>query len=75
MKTPNQYQLQTHIDMMEHNIKLLLKLNDPAVNLIAGYIETDLNKLKRDCGVPVNLTAKDTQEFIEKSYNESNEKI
>lgn len=69
MKTPNEHQLQTHIDLMEHNIKLLRKLNDPATELVTRYIEQDLNTLKKNCGIPVNLTEPGLQSKIEEAYN------
>lgn len=47
------FQADTYISKMEHDIKMLRELNNPTSTLIAGYMENDLRYLKNCLGIEV----------------------
>ena len=47
------FQADIYISKMEHDIKMLRDLNNPASALIAGYMEKDLEYLKNCLGLEV----------------------
>ncbi|HEY4482393.1 MAG TPA: hypothetical protein VI489_06030 [Candidatus Brocadiaceae bacterium] len=63
------FQVRNHIDMMEHNIKMLKKYGEPVSGHIAGYFESDLNRFKKMCGINLTETKTTGQKMADAFYN------